>query len=49
VLDFANKIIELTGSKSTILFKPLPWMIPRFANLIFQSSRNSRLGAKSKA
>jgi len=24
VLDFANKIIELTGSKSTIIFKPLP-------------------------
>jgi len=24
VLDFANKIIELTGSKSKIIFKPLP-------------------------
>ena len=24
VLDFANKIIELTGSTSTIIFKPLP-------------------------
>jgi dTDP-glucose 4,6-dehydratase len=24
VLDFAKKIIELTGSKSTIVYKPLP-------------------------
>ena len=49
VLEFAKKIIELTGSKSAIVYKPLPEDDPQVRQPdITKAQQDSRLGAQGE-
>ena len=45
--DFAEEVIELTGNKVKIIYKPLPQMIQNNASRILQKQKNFELGTKS--
>ena len=47
VLEFAERIIKLTGSKSEIVYKPLPEDDPQVRQPdITKAQENSKLGAQ---